>query len=174
MTKPNTIRCQTAIVVVMAAALAATACATLGTGYTSDGRGSVDVVSAGQAVALANFADANDGVDFILFASKLPPGTHAVHIHTTCRAGGDPIAHGRLGNIDVDLTGIAKLQTTIKNAVFADLIGKALVVHAGKDYGVTSAEINSGAMIGCGIIGTNARNIARLQVDTLSAAATHR
>ena len=149
-----------AIVVVMLT-FAMTACHNLHvTGYTSGMEGSINIMFNHHPVALANFSQRDDGVAVIVFATDMHPGTHAVHLHTSCYSRETPIPGGRLGNIEVDANRIGKLETIIKGALVDDLIGQTVVVHESKDYHYTHSEMSVGGVVGCGVFDPQSRIIA--------------
>jgi Cu-Zn family superoxide dismutase len=105
----------------------------------------------------------------------LTPGEHGFHIHMFgdlrapdgASAGGhfDPHGHkhggpddeerhaGDLGNITADEDGTAKVDIEAKDLKLHFVIGRSLVVHAGKDDLTTQPSGDSGARIGVGVIG---------------------
>ncbi|MDX1388707.1 MAG: superoxide dismutase family protein [Acidobacteriota bacterium] len=115
--------------------------------------------------------------------SNVPEGLHAVHIHETgdCSspdgksAGGHwnptTMDHGRwgtpphhlgdLGNAEVDEFGSGALTVTTSSPGFwsigtgeiNDIMGKAIIVHAGVDDFATQPTGGAGGRIACGVIG---------------------
>ena len=110
-----------------------------------------------------------------------PGSTHGFHVHETgdCSAadassagghfnpGGSP--HGKAGtaihhagdidNIVVDASGVAHVDATVQGMVLgggssANILGRALVVHAAPDDYRTQPSGNSGARIACGVVRT--------------------
>ena len=83
------------------------------------------------------------------------------HYNPTSHAHGDPkgAEHhlGDMPNLEADGTGTATLDVVVKNATLrtgepSDLVGKAVIVHAGPDDYKSQPAGNSGARIACGII----------------------
>ena len=134
-------------------------------------------------VALRQGAD--NGVWLDVRFEKLPPGTHAFHIHETGKCAGDfksagghyaPAGHkhgmlveggphaGDLPNIHVPSTGRLQVEVfvpgvslakTAKNTLF-DQDGSAFVVHEGTDDYTSQPSGAAGARIACGVIGAKA------------------
>jgi len=113
--------------------------------------------------------------------SKLPPGTHAIHVHNVgaCtppdftsagphfNPGGkqhgtaNPNGHhaGDLPNFEVDAKGVGDVSFAVPDMTFGDgpnsLFhpgGTALVIHAAADDNKTDPSGNAGARIACGVI----------------------
>jgi Cu-Zn family superoxide dismutase len=113
--------------------------------------------------------------------SKLPPGTHALHVHNVGRC--DPPdftsagphfnpankQHGTanpngphagdLPNFEADAQGVAQVSLAVPDLTFADgpnsLFhpgGTALVIHANPDDNKTDPAGNAGPRIACGVI----------------------
>lgn len=105
--------------------------------------------------------------------------THAIHIHERgdcsaadgSSAGGHfnpaAAAHGRMGtavhhlgdmdNIVADAAGVAQVDVRVISATMGsgaagDILGRAIIVHAGADDYVTQPTGNSGARVACGVI----------------------
>lgn len=123
----------------------------------------------------------NDGVWLDAKFDKLPPGTHAFHIHETGKCDGDfksagghyaPAGHkhgamvdggphaGDMPNIHVPSSGQLQVElfvpaVTLKkgaaNTLF-DEDGSAFVVHAGADDYTSQPSGDAGARIACGVI----------------------
>ena len=130
---------------------------------------------AGKAV----FTQIGDNIKLVVSLANASAGEHAVHIHTTgdCSApdgksaGGhwNPtgVAHGKwgegefhlgdIGNMTVDNQGMGKIELTtnlweMNTGSDIDIVGKAIIVHAGADDFVSQPSGNAGARIGCGVI----------------------
>jgi len=113
--------------------------------------------------------------------SKLPPGTHAIHVHTvgSCTApdftsaGGhfnpagkqhgseNPNGHhaGDLPNFEVDVNGHGEVSYAVPDMTLSDgpnslfhSGGTALVIHANADDNKTDPAGNAGPRIACGVI----------------------
>ena len=122
-----------------------------------------------------------DGDDIMLVVDiwNASPGLHAVHIHAMgdCSAadgtsagghwnptdedhgewGGDSFHLGDLGNIPVDSDGTGTFELTtdlwdMGTGSDLDIVGKAIIVHAGADDFVSQPSGAAGARIGCGVI----------------------
>ncbi len=106
-------------------------------------------------------------------------GTHAIHVHERgdctaadgSSAGGHfnpaAAAHGRAGtavhhlgdmdNLVANADGVATvnirlMDVTLGSGAANDILGRALVIHAGPDDYTTQPTGNSGARVGCGVI----------------------
>jgi Cu-Zn family superoxide dismutase len=135
----------------------------------------------GEKIGMATITPAAGGVSIDFKLSQLPPGTHALHIHTTGRcdtpnfmsAGGhfnpamkqhgkdNPMGShaGDLPNFVVDASGNASGTVTATGVTLAEgnnslfhTGGTALMVHAGADDYKTDPTGNAGARLACGII----------------------
>ena len=129
----------------------------------------------GQAVFM------QDGEDIMLTIDiqDASPGLHAVHIHATgdCSApdgtsagghwnptsedhgrwGGDSFHLGDIGNIPVGSGGTGYIERTtdlwdLDNGSDLDIVGKAIIVHAGEDDFTSQPSGAAGGRIGCGVI----------------------
>ncbi len=127
----------------------------------------------------AMFIMKKDTVKLELTVENAPPGTHAVHLHEKgdCSApdamsagphwnptnaahgqwGHNPFHRGDIGNIEVGKDG--KGRTTLETDLWSiggkpetDVLGRAIVVHAGPDDFVTQPTGNAGGRIGCGVV----------------------
>ncbi len=131
-----------------------------------------DGTEVGRAVA----TEAGGGIRVSVDASKLTPGAHGVHVHTTGRcdgpdfttAGGhwNPTSRqhgsenpagphaGDMPNMTVAANGRGSLTFTLPSGTMAGLMdadGSAFVVHAGPDDYRTDPAGNSGGRIACGV-----------------------
>ena len=122
-----------------------------------------------------------DGADIMLVVEiwNATPGLHAVHIHAVgdCSAadgtsagghwnptdeehgrwGGESFHLGDLGNVPVGSDGTGYLERTtdlweMGTGSDLDIVGKAIVVHAGEDDFVSQPSGAAGGRIGCGVI----------------------
>jgi Cu-Zn family superoxide dismutase len=105
--------------------------------------------------------------------NQLTPGEHGFHIHEFGdQRGGDgkatgghynptghdhgaPGAHshsGDLGNITADAEGVAQVNVTMKGTPLHFVLGRAFVVHAGKDDLKSQPSGDAGARVATGII----------------------
>ena len=125
------------------------------------------------------FTEVADGVQVQAELAGLTPGKHGFHIHEfgDCSAAdlssagghfnptnqphGAPDAESRhvgdMGNIEADASGAAKLEYLDHHMSLANdessIIGRSVVVHAKADDLKSQPAGNSGARIGCGVIG---------------------
>lgn len=136
------------------------------------------VGSDGKKVGSATLEGTPDGV-IIFVDAKIPPGTHAIHIHEKgdCSAAdatsagghfnphGNP--HGRAGhgahhggdmdNIVANAEGVARVDVHALGVVLGggapnDALGKAVIVHGGADDYTSQPTGDAGNRIACGII----------------------
>jgi len=127
----------------------------------------------------AMFVQKKNLVTLELTLENAPPGLHAVHLHEKgdCSApdatsagphwnptsmahgewGHNPFHHGDIGNVEVGKDG--KGRTTLETELWSiggppvgDILGRAIVVHAGPDDFVTQPTGNAGGRIGCGVV----------------------
>ncbi len=130
-------------------------------------------------VGKAVFTQIGDNIKLVVSLANASAGEHAVHIHATgdcsapdgTSAGGhwNPtgVAHGKwgegefhlgdIGNMTVDDQGMGKIELTtnlweMNTGSDIDIVGKAIIVHAGADDFVSQPSGNAGARIGCGVI----------------------
>ena len=168
------------VVVRVASLVVLTGCAGLGTGDRPAASAELRDAT-GRTVGAARLEQVGGGVHLVLTVSGLPPGVHAVHLHTVGRceppdfasAGGHfnpgkrqhglenpqgPHA-GDLPNVTVDADGTGRLETVTERVTLGagptslfDADGSALVVHAGPDDFKTDPTGNAGARIACGVV----------------------
>lgn len=137
--------------------------------------------SQGQKIGAATLTQTGGGVQIQATVSQLPPGTHAMHIHTVGKCEGPDFksagghfnpagkqhgkdnpagAHaGDLSNIDVDASGNATVTQLASAATLADGAnslfhegGAAIVIHEKADDYKTDPTGNAGGRIACGVI----------------------
>ena len=139
---------------------------------------SLESRSSSTTTGTAVFEEDGDQVTLTLEVSGATPGKHGAHIHQTgdcsasdaSSAGGhwnptshphgpaDPAHHlGDLGNIEIGQDGkgtlkLSKAEWKIGDGSANDVVGKALIIHAGEDDLVTDPAGNSGSRVACGVI----------------------
>lgn len=132
----------------------------------------------GDKIGSAVFKQTPKGVQIQVTAHGLPPGVHALHIHTTGKcdatskfasAGGhfnptakthgsmsmDPEHAGDMPNQTVSAKGELKatvLDANLSVASLFDADGSAIVIHAMPDDYMTQPTGNAGDRIACGVI----------------------
>jgi Cu-Zn family superoxide dismutase len=124
------------------------------------------------------FVQKSDGMHVKIVCRNLTPGKHGCHIHeygdgscadgmctgehfnpTNAKHGSlvSPDRHvGDFGNLEADSTGVAQAEFVAKGLTLNgphSIIGRAIIVHADPDDLVSQPSGNSGARVGCGIIG---------------------
>jgi len=121
---------------------------------------------------------APDGIVVGVDVRDISPGLHAIHVHEhgdcsaqDAKSAGEhfnPAGHkhggpnsserhpGDFGNFSVPKDGMAKVEIRIKdsekNFTWNQIIGKSIVIHAGKDDLTSQPSGNSGDRIACGVI----------------------
>ena len=127
----------------------------------------------------AVFTQSGDNIKLVITLANASAGEHAVHIHAKgdcsasdgTSAGGhwNPtgVAHGKwgegefhlgdIGNMMVNDRGMGKIELTtnlweMNTGSDIDVVGKAIIAHAGADDFVSQPSGNAGARIGCGVI----------------------
>jgi Cu-Zn family superoxide dismutase len=124
------------------------------------------------------FTQKNGGVEIVAELTGLEPGEHGFHVHEfgdcsmasgECAGGhfnptGAPHAGpddaqrhvGDLGNITVDDSGKATYKRVDKMVALNgknSVIGRSVIVHAGRDDLKSQPSGDAGARVGCGVIG---------------------
>ena len=127
---------------------------------------------------VVTFEQIKDGVLVSAHCTGLTPGKHGIHIHTygacncpdavcagdhfdpTYQPHGSPTDEhqhvGDLGNIEADATGSAKLEIIVPYMTLngrKSVIGRTVIIHEKEDDLRSQPTGNSGARIGCGVIG---------------------
>ena len=125
------------------------------------------------------------GIEIVAELTGLDAGEHGFHVHEfgdcsmadgICAGGhfnptgaphGAPDAAARhigdLGNIEADETGKATYKRVDKLIAFSgpnSIIGRGIIVHAGRDDLTTQPTGDAGGRIGCGVIGIADPNMA--------------
>ena len=135
--------------------------------------------SGSSVTGTAVFTQDGDDIMLTVDIQDASPGLHAVHIHATgdCSApdgtsagghwnptdkehgkwGEEPFHLGDLGNIPVGTDGTGSLELTtdlwdLGTGSDLDVVGKAIIVHAGADDFTSQPSGAAGARIGCGVI----------------------
>jgi len=137
--------------------------------------------TSGQPVGTARFTQAGNVVRILVETAGLPPGVHAVHVHsvgkcdppdfTSAGPHFNPMGkqHGALNpqgshagdlpNITVAPDGNGRMETTTEQLSLGsgqtsvwDADGSALIVHASPDDFKTDPTGNAGARIACGVL----------------------
>jgi Cu-Zn family superoxide dismutase len=150
-----------------------------GAGDVPVARAVVEARSGSTLAGEATFLRSDKGVRLELTVTGVQPGTHAVHLHekgdcsapdassagphwnpTTEDHGswGKPPHHlGDIGNLEVGADGTGRLsfttdRWTVGSGGPADIVGKALLVHASPDDFTSQPAGNAGGRIGCGVV----------------------
>lgn len=130
-----------------------------------------------KARGTVQFVAMPDGVRVIAEIDGLSPGEHGFHVHETgdcsapdaASAGGhfNPTNHmhagrdaserhaGDLGNITADAQGRARLEFVDTHLALtgpSSIVGKAVIVHAGRDDSTSQPSGNSGPRVACGVV----------------------
>lgn len=136
----------------------------------------VMMASKGQKVSgVLQLQETDEGVHVWGEIKELTPGEHGFHIHefgdlrsddgtaTGSHFSSPGHAHGDIntqkghegdfGNITADDKGVAKIDLVAHGMKLQNVLGRAFVVHAGKDDLMTQPSGNSGARIGVALIG---------------------
>ncbi|HEX8437861.1 superoxide dismutase family protein [Archangium sp.] len=134
--------------------------------------------SGSSTTGTATFTQDGDQVTLTLEVSGATPGKHGAHIHQLgdCSAadassagphwnpaskthGAPDTNHhlGDLGNIEIGQDGkgrltLSKKEWKLGDGSAEDVVGKAVVIHAGEDDLVTDPAGNSGGRVACGVI----------------------
>lgn len=124
------------------------------------------------------FIRQGDEVKIIADVTGASPGAHGIHIHEHGDCGGEAFASagghfnpsgaphacppteprhaGDLGNIEIDQDGKGHLELTTKDLSVMpgddSVIGRSVILHAGKDDCVSQPAGDSGGRIACGIV----------------------
>jgi superoxide dismutase, Cu-Zn family len=133
--------------------------------------------SGSQVTGTVTFTKTDDGVQMVADVTGLTPGKHGFHIHEfgdcstpdATSAGGhfNPTHQhhdgptgaerhaGDFGNIEADASGKGHLEWKgkLKFSGEDSIVGRSVVVHEQEDDLKTDPAGNSGARIGCGVIG---------------------
>jgi Cu-Zn family superoxide dismutase len=133
----------------------------------------------GGATGMVTFTQEPGGVHVVARVEHVPAGSHGIHLHAggSCdapdfKAAGDHFnptnaAHGApdaaahhagdFGNIEVAADGTGQLDLTSSMLALGDgsandVLGKAVIVHGGKDDLTAQPSGNSGARVACGVV----------------------
>ena len=139
----------------------------------------IEPTSGNQLSGTATFRSTDRGVSLTLAVENAPPGEHAFHLHEVgdCSApdgtsagghwnptgrdhgawGAEPFHLGDVGNLIVGDDGRGSIELTtdlwsIGGGAPDDVVGRAVIVHAGVDDFTTQPTGAAGGRIGCGVI----------------------
>jgi Cu-Zn family superoxide dismutase len=137
----------------------------------------LDATEGHDAEGTVEFIAVTNGVRVVAELSGLAPGPHGFHIHQNgdCSAAdgssagghfnptgephGDPMADehhvGDLGNLTADGSGKATLDQVFPFLSLSgtnSIVGRAVIVHQGKDDLNSQPSGDAGARVGCGVI----------------------
>jgi len=139
----------------------------------------IEPKSGSELTGTATFEGGAGEVAFVLEVKNAPPGAHAFHLHEVgdCSApdgtsagghwnptgvehgrwGAEPYHLGDIGNLEVGEDGKGSLTLTtdlwsIGTGTESDVVGRAVIVHAGVDDFTTKPTGAAGGRIGCGVI----------------------
>ncbi|WP_434391558.1 superoxide dismutase family protein [Melittangium boletus] len=161
------------LVPLFAAALALSAC-----GTTKSASAGLESRSGSSTTGQAEFEETSEGVKLTLNVSGATEGKRGAHIHQKgdCSApdatsagdhwnpaskdhGPADMNHhlGDLGNIQIGADGKGSLTVTkkewkISDGSAEDIVGKAVIIHAGEDDLMSNPSGNSGGRVACGVI----------------------
>ncbi|HZI13198.1 MAG TPA: superoxide dismutase family protein [Myxococcus sp.] len=163
----------------LGAALALAACDNDDEAPANEATANLESRSSSATTGTATFKEEGGRVKLTLSVTGATPGQHGAHIHDVgdCSAPdatsagphwnpsaaphGSPTAAqhhlGDLGNIAVGQDGTGTLELSkpewkLGDGSATDVVGKAVVIHAGQDDLVTDPAGNSGARVACGVI----------------------
>lgn len=140
----------------------------------------LEAKSGSNASGTVTFTEMEDGVHLMVDLQGLTPGTHAIHLHENgdcsapdaSSAGGhwnpsseehghinetDEFHFGDIGNLEVGSDSTATYETTIDiwnigGEADANIVGKAVVVHAGADDFTSQPSGAAGSRVACGVV----------------------
>jgi Cu-Zn family superoxide dismutase len=137
----------------------------------------VSAASGSQVSGTITFRRVATGVELHVLLDGLTPGEHGLHVHEKgdCSAADATSAgehfnpanaphggresvqrhSGDFGNVTADGAGHVDVSFTDPHLSMtgdASIVGRAIVVHSGKDDGVSQPSGNSGSRVGCGVI----------------------
>ncbi|SFA91542.1 superoxide dismutase, Cu-Zn family [Lentibacillus halodurans] len=150
--------------------------------------------SSGDMIGTVMLTEGDDGVDFKVKLEGLEPGYHGMHVHEYPKCDGpdfttagnhfnpDGNEHGLmhpegshlgdLPNIEADPDGLVDAELMLPEATLMDgkksLLsgeGTSLIIHEGKDDGVSQPGGDSGTRIACGIIAKEEKKSAETPTD---------